>query len=120
MTGVSARLFALFVLPMVVGTNSQAEGAWSDLEVCRAATKVYFFLDQAPVDVEGQQGFWTFESQAWNRYTCHIQGQMAAFVWTSKSGERISSVSTRVFQTGGALIVKTDLLEEKFAEPLRP
>ncbi|MBV2361717.1 hypothetical protein KUH32_18275 [Thalassococcus sp. CAU 1522] len=120
MTPVSARLFALFVLSIVVGTNSHAEGVWTDLEVCRAATKVYFFLDQAPVDVEGQQGFWTFESQAGNRYTCHILDEMAVFVWTNKSGERMSSVSTRVSQTGSELTVKTDLAQEKFAEPLRP
>lgn len=120
MTRISARLFAFFVLPMVVGTNSQAEAAWSDLEVCRAATKVYFFLDQAPRDIEGEQGFWTFESQAGNRYTCHILDGMAVFVWTNKSGERMSSVSTRVSHEGADLIVKTDLREEKFPEPLRP
>lgn len=120
MTRISTRQLVFLVLPMAVGFNAKAEGAWSDLEVCRAATKVYFFLSQAPRDVEGQQGFWTFESQAGNRYTCHILDEMAVFVWTNKSGEQMSSVSTRVSQTGGDLIVKTDLVREKFTEPLRP
>lgn len=75
-----AILFAL--------TQSLAAEGWSDREVCRAATKTYFWLDKLPVDAPDKGDFMGFLSEKKNYYTCRINGDIADLSWVNMSSEK--------------------------------
>jgi len=90
---------------------------WSPREICRAATKTYFFLDALPGDAADSGDRFGFRSAAGYIYTCRLDGNIAAFYWRNSSGQPMESRSTTFALAAGRLIVTTDLGTETFDAP---
>lgn len=88
--------------------------SWPDWEICRVATKTYFWLNTVPVDAPDQGKYMGFQSVKKNYYTCYFDGDIADFKWTNKSSEEMRSRSTKFKRTGNRLTVITDIKTENF------
>ena len=87
---------------------------WSEREICRAAAKTYFFLDKMPADAPDSGDYFGFLSTKGNVYTCLIRGDEAHFRWINKSGDVMTSQSTKYVVTSKSLVVTTDMKVERF------
>ena len=94
------------VMPISVFADS---GFWTDREICRAAVKTYFFLDQAPTNATNQGEYFGFISAAGNIYTCRLDRERAVLRWLTESGEMMHSEVTRFRVSDGILTIKTDM-----------
>ncbi|WP_298568016.1 hypothetical protein [uncultured Aliiroseovarius sp.] len=97
-----------------LATQAVAAESWTDREICRAATKTYFWLSDLPADAPDQGDFMGFVSEKKNLYTCRVDGDVAEFKWVNKSSEKMHSRSTKVEISGPSLIVKSDIKTESF------
>ena len=79
--------------------------SWTDREICRAAVKTYFSLEDMPVDSEDNGDFMGFESAAGYIYTCRIEGNIAILKWINGTGDAMSSRKTSFKRDGNTLIV---------------
>jgi hypothetical protein len=101
-------MICLFVFSPATG------GEWTDREICRAATKVYFFLSELPQDAPDQGEHMGFRSAESNYYTCRVDGGVADFRWINKSGEQMNSRVTQFEVQASTLTVKSDMQTEVF------
>jgi len=107
------RLPVFFAVGLVAATSAAA-GEWTDREICRAATKVYFFLPELPQDAPDQGEHMGFVSAKNNYYTCRADGGVADFRWINKSGEQMTSRVTKYSVAGSSMTVESDLQTETF------
>ncbi len=98
----------------LAATQLAASENWSKREICRAATKVYFFLSDLPKDAADKSFFMGFLSSTGNYYFCRLDGLKAEFMWRDASGEEKSSSVTTFEVSGSALMIKSDLQSETF------
>jgi hypothetical protein len=115
--GNKAMKLFLAAAALTVSLSSAAvadDGAWTDREICRAATKTYFFLSSKPLDALDRGAGFYFRSAAGNIYSCRVEGAAAIFFWMNKSGEQMESRSTTFSVDGSRLNVKTDIMDEAF------
>lgn len=101
---------------VALATQAVASESWSDREMCRAATKTYFWLKEMPTDGPDQGAFMGFKSAKNNYYTCRIDGNIADFKWVNQSSEKMRSRSTTLDVSGGTLTVNTDMKTESFTK----
>ena len=99
------------VLPIGAAADS---GFWTNQEICRAATKTYFFLRDKPADAKDSDGFFGFRSEAGYIYTCRISGTRIEFRWVDASGATMRSDATTFRVSDDILFVHTDMKEEGF------
>ncbi len=97
-------------------TPTFSEGTWSDREICRAATKTYFWLNEFPNDAPDKGMYMGFRSERQNYYTCRVDGEIADFYWLNDSSEKMTSRSTRIKLFGNELKIITDLSTEAFTK----
>ena len=90
-------------------------GVWTNREICRAAVKMYFFLDARPTDTADSGRYFGFLSASGSVYTCRIEGIQAEFRWLNASGQTMTSKSIRFNVWDGILTVYTGMKEERFA-----
>lgn len=107
------RYLQLFAITLIA-SPVLADGTWSDREICRAATKTYFFLSEAPADATDAGRYMGYVSAKGNTYTCRVDGNVADFAWINKSGENMRSRTTTFAIAGPRLTVKTDMMTEVF------
>lgn len=110
-------LFSMACVALLPLAASAENAGWSGREICRAATKTYFFLDNLPADAPDTGGRFGFRSAKGNLYTCRIEGNVAAFHWLTASGQEMESRSTTFALADDRLVITTDILEERFAAP---
>lgn len=87
---------------------------WTAREICRAATKTYFFLREMPADTSDKGEYFRFVSDADNVYGCRLSGQRAVFKWLKNSDETMMSSSTTFRVSDGVLVIVTDMKTERF------
>ena len=87
---------------------------WSDREICRAATKTYFWLNELPTDAPDNPDYMGFRSNNANYYTCRVVGRAIHFVWLNQSAESMQSQSTKFELDEGRLTIISDIKTEKF------
>ncbi len=97
-------------------TQSFASEGWSDREICRAATKTYFWLSELPSDAPDQEVYMGFWSAKQNYYTCRIDGDVVDFRWVNKSSEKMRSQSTKIEFSRNKLTVISDMKTESFTK----
>ena len=107
------NLLTVSFIAMTV-TSSVAENAWSHREVCRAATKVYFWLNELPTDASDQDGFFGFRSAASNYYRCQVIGRSVHFSWLNDDADEMLDENTTYRIVNNRLIVTTDLTTDEF------
>lgn len=95
-------------------TQTFADEIWSEREICRAATKTYFWLKELPSDAPDEGVYMGFMSERQNYYTCRVDGDVADFLWVNKSFEKMRSQSTKFEINGSTLTVETDMKTENF------
>lgn len=99
-----------------LATQAGATESWSDREICRAATKTYFWLNELPSDGPDQGNYMGFMSAKRNYYTCRVDGNVADFKWVNKSSEKMRSRSTTIQINGNRLTVESDMKTENFTK----
>lgn len=99
-----------------LATQAVANESWSDREICRAATKTYFWLNELPSDGPDQENYMGFMSAKHNYYTCRVDGNVAEFKWVNNSSEKMRSRSTRIEINGDRLTVESDMKTESFTK----
>ena len=102
---------AATVLPVAAAADS---GFWTNREICRAATKTYFFLRGKPADAKASDELFGFRSEAGYVYTCRINGTQIEFRWVDTSGATMQSDTTTFRMSDDILFVHTDMKEEGF------
>ena len=107
-------LIATALIALVPSALLAEAGYWTDREICRAATKTYFFTSSRPADAPDQGDRLGFISDSGNIYTCRIEGTSVAFYWVNDSGETMESSSSSFSIVGDQLHVRTDMMEEIF------
>jgi hypothetical protein len=100
----------------LVGTQVSAGAVWSEREICRAATKTYFWLSDLPSDALDSGGYMGFASAEQNYYTCRVEGNVADLAWINRSAEDMRSRSTTFSIIGNALTVKSNMNTERFSK----
>ena len=112
-----AILTAAFACALAIMSPSLAAaqtGGWTERDICRAATKTYFFLREMPADTSDKGAYFRFVSNADNVYGCRVSGERAVFKWINNYYETMTSRSTTFHLSGNALIIKTDMKTERF------
>ncbi len=105
----------VFVIAIAVSaTRVFANDVWPDREICRAATKTYFWLKYLPSDAPDQGNYMGFRSAKQNYYTCRVDVDVADFKWINKSSEKMRSRSTEIEIDGSNLTIKSDMKTESF------
>lgn len=102
---------AFHMMPLTATAES---GNWTEREICRAATQVYFFLSSPPEDISIEEGEMHFISATGSIYQCRLTSSTAVLSWTNNSGKGMVSESTRYVVYGDKLQVNTDLSEKIF------
>lgn len=97
-----------------LATQAVANVSWTDREICRAATKTYFWLSQLPSDGPDQGNYMGFMSSKPNYYTCRVDGNVAEFKWVNNSSEKMRSRSTKIEIDGSKLTITSDMKTESF------
>jgi len=108
--------FILAIAIFFSATESTAGETWSDRDICRAATKTYFWLSELPSDAPNQGQYMGFRSAKQNYYTCRVDDRVADFRWLNKSSESMKSRSTKIVVSDGTLTVISDMKTERFTK----
>lgn len=104
----------LFLFSLLAANQAVADLIWTDREICRAATKTYFWLRDLPKDATDQGQYMGFMSADRHYFTCRVDGQIADLRWSDQSSAPMRSRSTRVEIEKGRLTVRSDRKTERF------
>lgn len=108
---------SLVLLATSVISGSAYASGWNDQAICRAAAKTYFFLNALPAEGPIKDDRYGLVSSSGNLYFCKVNSGTVEFYWKNKSGESMTSKSTKYSLSGDNLTVTTDMMNETFHAP---
>ncbi|UMA63581.1 hypothetical protein LVO79_11080 [Roseivivax marinus] len=107
-------LFSLIGL-LLFSSQAIAKDSWTSREICQAALKVYFLLDELPAHSEDSGVVHGFVSSSNSNYGCYLEdGQSPWLVWFNPEGENTVSTITTVRLEHDRMTVISDMATEVF------